>query len=349
MRATLSRIRLRDLALFVVVSGVVAVAAVFAAREDGVGGGAAVAEVEPLTLTLTTQTQICETERARQRGSSQLRTNEHGVRVRESVTIGWFSETELPVRWHVRGGMAPNTLVIDGESRDVRHHCAGPLGTAKVGCADTSGGTFFEERSVVLGVLRFYREDPEIDSGLKTIRAVVTDADGAIDEAAVEVYVILVDPVVMTRGETYRVFGHLITAPATHDLRNGSISDRECDDAGLRCETQIQIALSTTEVEARLFLFLSDGAESGRWQILSDGTVIEGRFSGAMGAAGESDVDAAFDLVAGSVGNEPEASWGVACETPCACDHHWCCPRSRCARHGTEQHLGLRPVVESGG
>ena len=122
MRAMLSRIRLRDLALFVVVSGVVAVAAVFAAREDGVGGGAAVAEVEPLTL--TTRTQICETERARQRGSSQLRTNEHGVRVRESVTIGWFSETELPVRWHVRGGMAPNTLVIDGESRDVRHHCA---------------------------------------------------------------------------------------------------------------------------------------------------------------------------------------------------------------------------------
>ena len=38
---------------------------------------------------------------------------------------------------------------------------------------------------------RRYRTEPEVDSGLKTIRAVVTDGSGATAEASIAVYVIL--------------------------------------------------------------------------------------------------------------------------------------------------------------
>ena len=39
MKAMLNRIRMRDLVVFVAVAGIVAVAALFAVREAGVGGG----------------------------------------------------------------------------------------------------------------------------------------------------------------------------------------------------------------------------------------------------------------------------------------------------------------------
>ena len=225
MRAMLSRLRVRDVALFVAVAAVVAVVGVLVAREAGVGGREAVAEGETLTLTLSAL-EICETERARNLVSSLLRTNEEGVRVREWVSQGWRVFAETPVTWRVSGGTAPYTLVIDGEPEDADGAYAFYVGEAMVGCADTSVGTSFREASDNR-FERLYRADPQVDSGLKTIQAVVTDVNGRTAAASVDVYVILStgsDRDLLARGQTYRVFDHLITVPAGIDMRIGDAS-----------------------------------------------------------------------------------------------------------------------------
>ncbi len=54
---------------------------------------------------------------------------------------------------------------------------------------------------------RGLREHPEVDSGPKPIRAVVTDAAGQMDEASVDFYVILYFAAgchIMRRGESDR-------------------------------------------------------------------------------------------------------------------------------------------------
>ena len=121
---------------------------------------------------------------------------------------------ETPVTWSVSGGAAPYTLQIDGEGRDAAGAYAGASGTASVSCALRSSGVFFphpldEEH-------RRYRTEPEVDSGLKTIRAVVTDGSGATAEASIAVYVILAvgsSGDILQGGETYRVLGTLLTVP----------------------------------------------------------------------------------------------------------------------------------------
>ncbi len=207
MRTRLSQLRMRHLASFVVVAGVVAVVAVFAAREAGVGQRTeAVTEVteaesqgvsaegpgglrkeqrhspetqqdsEALALTLSAA-EICETERARNVGGWELRTNDEGARVHEFVSAGWRVFAKTSVRWHVVGGTLPYTLVVDGESRDAEGSYVGASGEAMVACADSSVGTSFEEVSPQDGVTRLYRANPNVDSGWKRIRGVVTDAN----------------------------------------------------------------------------------------------------------------------------------------------------------------------------
>ncbi len=223
MRARLSRLRVRDVALFVAVAAVVAVVGVFVAREAGVGGREAVAEGETLTLTLSAP-EICETKQARNLVSSLLRTNAAGARVREWVSHGWRVFAETPVTWRVSGGTAPYTLVIDGESRDADGDYLGAVGAAMVSCAITTLGTYFEVVSRQVGVTRLYREDPQVDSGAKTIRAVVMDAAGRTAEATVDFYVLYSighHDDLLRGGEAYRVFGHLITIPDGVDMRIG--------------------------------------------------------------------------------------------------------------------------------
>ena len=157
MRARLSRLRVRDVALFVAVAAVVAVVGVLLAREAGVGGREAVAEGETLTLTLSAL-EICETERARNLVYSLLRTNEEGVRVREWVSRGWRVFAETPVTWRVSGGARPYTLMIDGESRDAAGAYDGPAGKAMVSCAITTLDTYFEAVSRQVGVTRRFIE-----------------------------------------------------------------------------------------------------------------------------------------------------------------------------------------------
>lgn len=300
MKVRLNRLRLRDAALFVMVTAAVAVTTVCGAQKIGLDGDQAGATDEPLGLSVSVAQEICETQQARESYGVSIEIDEDGNSSERKRSYGWSGIETVSLAWTVSGGEAPYSLEIDNETgyNDVAY--TGASGTTPVGCADTSGGTSF------LFGERLYNVDPQVDSGWKTVRATVTDANGDTAVATARLYVILVDPVVLTRGETYRVFGHLITAPPNYDLRNPSIADRECSDAGQRCdEMQIQIALTTSEVEARIFFFLSDGAGAGRWQIWSDGTHVRGRSRGAAGAAGADAIDRAFDVLLDSFGEVP--------------------------------------------
>ena len=229
MRAMLSRLRARDAALFVLIAGLVAAGVFAAAREAGVGERAdagtqaAAAEQrapapqqsgegtppEPLALTLSAPT-ICETLPAEAWASGESWQNDDGSWHIERRLIGWFGAAETAVSWSVEGGTAPYKLMIDGEARDAEGGCRGASGTASVSCALRPGETFIHD-----GMGRGYRTEPEVDSGLKAIRAVVTDGSGATAEASVAVYVILELGVraSIRAGKTYRVLGTLLTAP----------------------------------------------------------------------------------------------------------------------------------------
>ena len=321
MRAMLSRLRARDAALFVLIAGLVAAGVFAAAREAGVGeradAGTQAAAAEqrvsapqqsgegtppaPLALTLSAPT-ICETLPAQEYAGARSYQDEEGNWHVERTSSGWTGVNEVRVTWTASGGAAPYTLQIDGEPRDVDGAYAGASGTASVSCALRSSGVFFphpldEEH-------RRYRTEPEVDSGLKTIRAVVTDGSGATAEASVEVYVILGgfgSRDVLERGKTYRVFGHLVTAPLNYDVEVGSVVESQCDDPppGTRCEPVFRLRLIGTG--ARVSLFMSDGAEGLRRY--SSGA------AGARGAAGATDViDAVFDELVDSVGRQPSVA-----------------------------------------
>ena len=234
MRAMLSRLRARDAALFVLIAGLVAAGVFAAAREAGVGEradagtqAAAAAQrapapqpdsgagtpAEPLALTLSAP-EVCETLPAQEYAGGRVYQDEEGNWQVEWTSSGWTGVNEVRVTWTASGGAAPYTLQIDGEPRDVAGAYAGATGTASVSCALRSSGVFFphpldEEH-------RRYRTGPEVDSGLKTIRATVTDGSGATAEASIAVYVILSvggSGDILQSGETYRVLGTLLTVP----------------------------------------------------------------------------------------------------------------------------------------
>ena len=236
---------LRELALLVAVAAIVSMAGVGVGCEAGIGGetDASVAstpadnsaphpqqqsdETSALTLSLSGTRQICETPGAQRYGVSRQQLK-NGRLVRQSVTLGWFfrAEVHVPIEWRVSGGTPPYTIVIDNETRDIDGDYVGPSGTAKVTCGDTSGGTTFEDDKGFDEVLRFHRVDPQPDSGWKTVRGSVTDANGASVDVTTRFYVIRVDPdyypAILKRGETYRIFGHLFTIPLDFDMQVGA-------------------------------------------------------------------------------------------------------------------------------
>ena len=242
------RWKLRDVALVVAVTAIVAVLGVVIGREAGIGEetDASVAstpadnsaplpqqqsdESSALTLSLSATRQVCETPGAQRYGVSQQRPDDNGRLVRQSVALGWFfrAEVHVPIQWQVSGGTPPYTIVIDNETRDIDGDYVGPSGTAKVTCGDTSGGTTFEDDKGFDEVLRFHRVDPQPDSGWKTVRGSVTDANGASVDVTTRFYVIRVDPdyypAILKRGETYRIFGHLFTIPSEFGLQVGDRS-----------------------------------------------------------------------------------------------------------------------------
>lgn len=171
---------------------------------------------EQLSLSLSVSPLLCETERAKRSGVVESYKDEDGEWVERETVFGWYGIPSVPVDWRVSGGQGPYTLMIDGESADERHAYEGAVGTALVGCADSSVGTSFWEHEG-----RLYDVDPRVDSGWKTIQAVVTDANGDTAKATVDVYVVLVNPGsdrVLRGGQTYRIYGRLITVPDGIDM-----------------------------------------------------------------------------------------------------------------------------------
>ena len=192
------------------------------------------ASAEPLTLALSAP-QTCEAERA-------------GEAWGDSPLGWWHPIAEVDVVWTVSGGTEPYTLTIDGEMRDHVGYYVGASGIAWVSCGPETGGAFIvdptpgwgapkEQEQAVPHIHtvdpypgwgspkeRRYWSDPQVDSGLKTIRATVTDGAGATAEASVDVYVILQiedSGEILESGKTYRVHRFLVTVPEGMTLEIG--------------------------------------------------------------------------------------------------------------------------------
>ncbi len=307
MRTRLRTLRLRDVFMFVAIGAVVAIVVVFIGRQLGVGGSAnaevtalqqeqshapalsTIGDSQPaenqefaetdLTLTLSAP-DICETD--------------HGF---QGYGIG-----ETPVSWTVIGGEPPYQLEIDGETRDANHRYEGQTGIASVSCALRTGNAQYEE---LTGSYRYLTGEYVVDSGLKTINAVATDATGHTVSATVNVYIILNEPGYLRRGKTYRVYGHLFTVPDMYDLEFHTPDDIECqENSTTRCEKTFTFAITGGTIEARLFLYVSDLTEARRWQTQPDGTQVRGRDDTAQHASNP--VDLTFDLLLESMDKQPD-------------------------------------------
>ncbi len=285
MTNRMRQLRPRDAALFVVVAAIVAVLGVMIGRELGIGQqtGASVAsspadespplpqqqseQTTALTLTLSA-TEFCETRRALEILGGESHRDEDGNWVQKWTSYGWWGVSSVPVRWQVSGGQAPYTLVIDHETNDAQHDYTGAAGVAQVGCADASVGTSIwppmqPDRK------RRYEVDPQVDSGWKTVRATVTDANGDTAEATTEIYVILAlgsTGDILRRGQTYRVDGRLMTAPTSYDIVVGSTAEPQCAeyDPNPRCGDAYN-GYGLLGTDAWITIYEDDGALRARW------------------------------------------------------------------------------------
>ena len=254
------------------------------------------ASAEPLTLTLRGQP-TCDTPPAQGYGRAVVRWDEAESKwVYTTHSDGWFDVGETPVAWRVSGGVPPYELMIDGEARDAEQAYEGASGVASVSCAQRFDETFFDEDG------RGYLTEPEVDSGLKTIRATVTDGAGATAEASVDVYVILELPgsgSILERGKTYRVFGRLITAPTSHDVQVGSTQEADCPEppaSTARCG--IWLSLQLVHARARISLHMSGDAEEVRQYYATNGAWGPAAIENEM-------IEAAFDALIDSLDRRP--------------------------------------------
>ena len=239
MRAGPTRLRPRDVVLFVLVGALVAAVGCEAKPETQAGAGQQdtspeavhseqqqeAGEEEPsegLTLTLSAP-EICETERGRPHSSSASAPDLRDV-------------AEAQVRWHVEGGTPPYMVEIDGETRDASQEYMRrqEFGLASVSCALRTGTVSYQEDR--RGPFRQYTGDFLVDSGRKTIAGTVTDGAGRTAEATADMYVIAtVGPrgTVLSAGERYSVTwigtSLILTIPDEFDLEFWGHSGEEGD------------------------------------------------------------------------------------------------------------------------
>ena len=308
---------IRHMPLFVAVVAIVAVVGVVIGREAGIGRQTVASvdgvpnveaslaalqqaqQASEMTLALSAP-EICETKAARR-----LTSSEKVSFVRQRVVHGWGVFQEVPVSWSVSGGTAPYTLTIDGEERDATGPYEGATGVAMVGCADPSVGTFFKHFDLVVGVLRVYRDDPQLDSGWKKITAVVTDATGRQALSSLDVYVIHSlgsSGDILTRGQTYRVDGFLVTAPAAFDIRIGGLVETGCPDNApthQRCGGA-WLEFVFVGIDAAIALWNDDYTEAKRWNRIA----LDADANNA-GSDTVTSIDDALTLFADSVGKLP--------------------------------------------
>jgi len=309
--ARFRELRPRGMAIFVVVATVVAVLAVTAARELGVvqppaaaerespttnGGGDSEgvdAQSEPLMLAIGAPA-TCETKKGVGYGLDEAVYDDDGNFLRvERRLVGWYEVSEFEVVWDVRGGRGPYRVNIDGATGDANGLYQGRSGVGSVLCIAKTVETFIDPNGSGPPV-RALRADPDIDSGWKTIRASVTDAQGVTAQATADVYVILHVPNdrhLMRGGSTYRVFGELMTIPSGIDMR---ISTRETGESGY----QYQL-ISVEQSRAGVWFDLDGFAEVSR-EIPEAEAAVSGVEPGT-------DLDQLFDELAESIGKLPTA------------------------------------------
>ena len=208
--------------------------------------------------------------------------------------------TQFQVTWSVSGGSGPYTLTIDGANEDEAGAFRGGMGQGMVYCADTTVESFINEFGE-----RGFRADPMVDSGLKTVRAVVTDADGLTAESEIDVYVILSvgdGGAPLSPGATYKVNGHLLTIPEGVRASIGGQGEEVCE--GMRCESWFDINLEGDDFDASATFGARSGREvpNSRFIQLKDGVRGVGEAESRR-----REIDGLLDELSNSAGVEPMA------------------------------------------
>ena len=302
--------RVRDVALFAVVTAFVAVGCVFAARWIGLDGAPAAADSSPLTLTLEAN-HLCETRTATGFYIPRLKPDpENGDKdIVSAKSGGWGEVAEIPVHWAVNGGRPPYELIIDGESRDWAGPYEGVAGTASVSCALAFAESYIETR-LSGQAWRRYSEEPLVDAGIKTIRAFVTDANGTTTEATFNVQVVLQvsgSGAMLEGGKTYRVFDLLLSPPPGHTIMVGHVESPECEPdlpPDTRCEEGV--ALHIVDTPAWFGLWLSDGAEAARWRENDRGETVVTSHDSAYATRSPDALDRYIDKLVANVNVVPQ-------------------------------------------
>ena len=312
----------RRAALLVMITAAVAVGFYFGVREAGVGprteagvettaehsvepaqqGDGEAAGTEPLMLTLSAPT-ICEVERAsRQAHATVVGKNEDTGE--EQVKFGdWTDVPTVLVRWKASGGAPPYTLVIDGEPRDAAGEHVGQAGGALVSCALQNGETYFSDRWGPMQ--RWHRTEPVIDSGLKTIRATVTDSVGATGSTSVEVYAVRKvgsSGTTLEAGKTYRVHGHLVTVPLGIDIWLAGLILNDCE--GSNCESDIEFSADEGPHGVAVYIGLRTGTYRSRVHEFNEVLLPETDPQNKGGSI-EHALHAKFDQLVESIGQLP--------------------------------------------
>ncbi len=243
------------------------------------------AAAPPLLLRLSGDTN-CETTAAIP-GSDLVFSRNDDDELQWESRIVWEGVSETPVEWAVSGGTSPYLLTIDGESSDPQQSYLVPTGIASVSCAHE-----FTEWEGYRAHQRWYRKyltQPVVDSGWKTIEATVTDSNGATASAALDIYVIRIvrgSGQVLTAGETYQIYGRLITIPEDQDAVMGSY--------GLEDEGYFSIGFIGPGYRAYTEIGVETGREGWRRIYYEDTSEY---LAGAAASSDEGNVDESGDVL----------------------------------------------------
>jgi len=263
MREHLTQISRRQAAAALALVALSAVAVVFIGRAVGLGGFAVAVPDEvreeqaaprqqsqdgaaALTLTLTAP-EVCETvDPIGFAGYEQVPDGAGGFRTQVQLTgFERDSITWMDVAWSVIGGAEPVEVTIEGATYSGRD------GVAEVSCAQSHGPLIDDP---VVGLM--WEDAPVVDSGWKTIRGTVADSAGASADAQTRTYIIWDRSNAWTKwpadhplrgGETYRVFGHLITIPETVDMYYAGGEEASCSGSSSHCGPWTAFGIVGTE------------------------------------------------------------------------------------------------------
>ena len=200
----------------------------------------------------------------------------------------------LNVEWQVTGGSAPYQILVDGERYE------GATGVAKIIC-----GVWSNEGRYI----------SDVDSGQMAILARVTDATGESASATAHIYAVRVirvvhtDNIVLARGQTYRVYGLLLTMPDEFDARLRDYVSSDCSNGVAACEDHFILfggvggEVSPTEyVSVQYSIALQRWSATEHWRSVWPGYADETRESGLVASTND-----ALDRLVASLG-KPRAT-----------------------------------------